>query len=341
MDVSSKRAQFRKFYDSLSGAGLPEHEIQRIITTQMDIAVGRYHGYKTELGLSNGGHGYHREPQERIAIPQPAPRRFPDPIRLPDENALIVGDLHCPYHHSRLLEIAFRVAQAMDMERIVFQGDSLNADEVSTHEKDFWVEDLEFEMATSGDVLKAAAHRFKQVVILPGNHDQRIAKRMDAHFQFKRLVRSMIDDDLPAEILVSEHDWISLGETWDVGHLSQYSRMAGKKASSIGNTRKRHVAVGHDHMQGAVLTNEGYLGVSVGCMLHPEKFFYKERRLNDYPEWQNGFLIIRDGAPYLFSEYGSSVLNGYGKKPWAWWESMLGIELMEVMEDAKDVHQAA
>jgi hypothetical protein len=171
-----------------------------------------------------------------------------------------------------------------------------------------------------------------EIFIMKGNHDENVAKKLDRKFPLSLLMSAAFNGEKPeCDVYVTDRDWMMLGDGWEIGHLSQYSRTPGKKACSIAEKRKKIIAVGHDHIQGFMSSLDGnHIGISVGSMLLPNRFWYVEERFNDFPNWKNGFLIVKDGFPYLFNENGSSPLNG--SKRWDYWEGELNVNLSSIFD---------
>lgn len=323
----SKRDEFTRLYTRLSGSGLTAEAVKASIISLMGISDARYRAYRSETAPVLAAN-----PLQSVDIPAPYPRPFPEALRAPDANALIISDPHAPYHNRALYAVALAVAGALGIRRTCFTGDLFNLDGINRHPKTGPDTNPEVDILIGGGILLAASAVMDELYVMKGNHDANMAKRLDKKFPLRMLVSAALNGRRPGcRVFVTDRDWIHLGETWDVGHLSQYARYPGKKAASIAERRQRNVAVAHDHIQGFMSTSDGkYMGVSTGSMLLKNRFWYKEEALNDYPDWTNGFLIVKDGMPLLFNETGASPLNG--ARPWGYWEAELGIEIGRVFE---------
>lgn len=325
MTEANKREQFQALFTKLS-VSLPPDGVKASIMALMGISDARYRAYKSETAPVLSA-----QPAS-FSIPAPQPRPFPKPLRAPDENALIVGDLHAPYHNRAFYAVALAVAQAMGIRRTCFIGDIFNLDSINRHPKTGPDTDPEVDVIVGGGCLLAASQVMDEIYIMKGNHDANMAKRLDKKWPMRLLVSAALNGRRPgSRVFVTDRDWIHLGESWDIGHLSQYNRKPGAKAASIAERREKNIAVGHDHFQGFMSTADGrHMGISVGSMLLKNHFWYKEESLNDFPHWANGFLIVKDGVPLLFNEHGSSPLNG--SKSWGYWEAELGIGISSIFE---------
>ena len=331
----NRRQEFIDLYTKLHHGGLPDSQVRESIKAIMGISDPRLRAYLSETEHERSFTAPH------MTLPQPHARAFPDPLRVPTPNALIISDPHAPFHHRGLLHVALLIARAMEITTVCFTGDVFNFDSINRHPKTGPETNLEEDLRTGGSLLHATSQYMDDIYVMSGNHDANFAKRLDKRFPLDMLIQAALGGKhLQARLHVTDREWIHIGDTWDVGHLSQYARMPGKKAAAIAERRKRNIAVAHDHMQGFMSTPDGcYLGISTGCMLHPNRFWYREQAFNDFPDWKNGFLIIKNDVPYLFHEHGSSPLNG--SKPWSYWEQEFALDIRgtfaQYQEDERNI----
>lgn len=246
------------------------------------------------------------------ALPEPTGRRFDNVLTLPaNTNALCIGDLHGDLYNRDLLVRAIKEAREFDVDTIIIGGDLFNADELSTHPHNEKFTPFHKEMEIVGQILEYLGNlpEIDTICVTSGNHDERVTKKLNSYLSHQMVINAALNGrKVKADILVTDLDYCYLNNSWVIGHLSNYNKIGGKLALDVGKLHKRHAAVFHDHQQGIVA--DTYIGVSVGCMLQRDAFFYKERRLNTFKNFQCGFLIIADNAPYLYTEYGQHAING-------------------------------
>jgi hypothetical protein len=257
--------------------------------------------------------------EEAMDIPARDPVQFTPPFHVQSRGALVLADLHVPFHHAEFLSVALRVGGAMAIEDVYIVGDLFNFDSLSAHPANEPRVAPDRDLDVAGDVLEAIARQpfVRRIFITNGNHDERLARRLGSNIQLRHLVAAATGGRIiEADLYTTEYDFMFHNSTWVVGHLSSYSRRPGERARKIAERYGRNVAVGHDHIQGFTSTLDGqYLAVSVGAMFGETSFsstpfWYKERRLNDFPPTQRGFLVLDTDIPYLFNEHGLSPMNG-------------------------------
>jgi predicted phosphodiesterase len=253
------------------------------------------------------------------AVPRPAEPEFATPLEITSSRALVIADLHVPYHSATFLSRALSVAQAMSVNDVYIVGDLFDFSSLSNHPANEFRMSVDREIELAGAVLESIARApfVKRIIITNGNHDERLAKRAGANILLRHIVEAAVGRrQLSCEVIVTEYDYVFHNSSWVLGHLSQFSKRPGEAARRIAEVYQRNVAVGHDHIQGFTSTADGqYLAISVGAMAHTNEagrssFWYKERRLNSYSPVVNGFLILDEDVPYLFNERGLSALNG-------------------------------
>lgn len=245
-----------------------------------------------------------------VRIPEPLPKPFHEPLRIPFQRTLVIADVHAPFHDKSFL-VQLLTKHRGEYDQIVVAGDVFDFAQISRFPRDWNVPRLETELAMAGEVLLALA-KTAPVYICNGNHDERVAVKLDAALTLQRLIYAALGQKQPRyQITVSEYDYIEIGETFVIGHLSQSHKQPGKLAATIAKQRQRHVLVGHDHLLG-VVQNDQWLGASIGCIADPQKFWYSERRLNTYAPMQQGYALLRAEDEFdVFNRFSEPVFRRY------------------------------
>ncbi len=246
-------------------------------------------------------------------LPEPTPKRFAEVLTLPDENALLIGDLHIDYYDREFLKTALHKAEEYNCKGIILGGDTLNGAELSTHPKNESVTSFQDEMRMTGKVLSVLGNLpwCKWIGIISGNHDERYQKKLNAYASMESLIYgALAGESIKAKLYITDRDYAYYGNDWGVGHLSQWHKEGGKLAlDQAKRHNKRVFAVWHDHIQG-IQTDNYHVGISAGSMLLETSQFYKERRLTKFAPFQNGFLIRADNRPILFNKQGVHTMCG-------------------------------
>lgn len=246
---------------------------------------------------------------KKVTLPEPAPSLLSPPLIIPYANSLIIGDLHAPYQNNVLLQQAMDLALSAGVKQMIIAGDLHDFNSLSSLNKGEPTTPAELDISHSRQVLAVAAHNFERIYVTPGNHDEYWTKKKGGTFQ-DLIYTEVLQGKYGDQITATNYDYLQLGDDWIIGHLSSYDEEAGKLAARISDLMCKHVAVGHDHIVGHKHGEKGYIGISIGAMLTPDRFWYKVRRLNTFPPFALGFLLLIDGWPYHFSETGNTPLNG-------------------------------
>lgn len=249
-------------------------------------------------------------------LPDPTPRRFEKVLTLPVTNFCAIGDVHGDMYNRDLLLRAVDRMQYHDVSTLVIGGDLFNADSLSTHPHNEKITPFHQEMETVGKILAYLGNLpfLDTIVITSGNHCERITRKLNSYLSFQMVIHAALNGKkVSADIIATDLDYCYVNNSWVVGHLSSYNKAGGKLALDLARKHSRHAAVFHDHIQGLQCDNR-YIGVSVGAMLQKDAFFYKERRLNMFSDFQNGFLIVDNDLPVLYNEWGTAPISG--NKTW-------------------------
>lgn len=251
---------------------------------------------------------------------------FDNPLHINADNVAFISDLHVPYHSKTMLEHLCYIADTMKINTLCILGDLFNLEAASHYAMYGDSDPIQAELEAVGDVLSFLSTRFAYIYITSGNHDERFQRRAQMPLTLRNLIdMSLAGNETDGRIVVTEYDYMSVtthSQRWIGGHPSVSSKYPGEVAQRLASKYKANVAVGHDHIIGFRSTEDGnYLGVSIGCMISLDNgsspMWYKQRRLNLYQDFKNGFLAIVDGMPWLFNAYGSTCLNGI--RTWEWW----------------------
>lgn len=246
------------------------------------------------------------------ALPDPAPRQFPSVLTVPGVNVLVVGDLHISHYDKAFLRTALQTAEQYDCRGIIIPGDFFNMEEYSTHPKDEPILPFKQELEMAGKVLRVLGNLpwVEYIAFTQGNHDARIFKKLNTYFGLESLIHAAIGEEkVKAKIYATDRDYLYHGDSWGFGHLSGYNKIGGLLALEQARKHGRHFAVGHDHRQG-IVSDQNFIGISIGSCLVEDSQFYKERRLHRFDPFTNGFLIVAENRPYLYNKQGLHPMCG-------------------------------
>lgn len=227
----------------------------------------------------------------------PLPKPFNDIMELSQITTLVVSDFHSPFHNPAMLDLAIKAAAHHGAKQIVVAGDLFDFNIISSHPKNDATTRIQSDLYIGGEVLLALAE-CAPVYVTNGNHDERVAKKLDINLPLASVIHMALAGKTPRhKIEVTEYDYLYIGKSYIAGHLSNYSKEPGKIAVELANKYQRHVLVGHDHIRGVKLSDNGLLfGISIGGMLMKDRFWYKERRLTVLPEFENGFAVVHESG---------------------------------------------
>lgn len=242
-------------------------------------------------------------------LPEPEPRLMLPMLMIDYADVLIIGDLHAPYQNHVLLQQAIDLAVSAGIKHVDIAGDLHDFNSLSPLSKGETTTSAEIDIRHSRQILTVLAHYFEQINIMSGNHDEYWIKKKGGSFQ-DLIYNEVLQGKLSDQIVATEYDYVFRGDKWLIGHLSAYDETPGLIAAKISNRVERNVIVGHDHIFGFQYGEKGYLGVSTGAMLTPDRFWYKQRRLNSFPDFMLGFSLIIDNNLYMFNETGNGSYNG-------------------------------
>lgn len=225
---------------------------------------------------------------------------------VPDDNCLLIGDLHCPYHHKLMLRRAIFVVRTYfpAVRTCIIGGDTFDFSSLSSHPHNSKEADLDETLERAADTLRFIGSYFKHLYILNGNHDERFSKKLDKSFTLKHLFSAAFGQHWPtSETMITNYDYVRVKDTWIVGHPSNYSGQGGKTPADYADIYRLNVACFHNHLIGESQSKSGLnVGIDVGHMTDPEQHYYRERRMSKYTRWNSGFVVLSNGYATRFTE---------------------------------------
>lgn len=246
-------------------------------------------------------------------LPEPTKPQFEPVLEIPFDNALMVGDLHVDYYDRDFFAEALLRAEECNCSGIIIGGDFFNGAELSAHPKNEYVSPYADELRMAGQIIKVIGNLpwVKWIAFTLGNHDSRFTTKLNAYVSLKSLIYgALAGEQVTAQILTTDRDYAFYGN-WGVGHLSSWNKDGGKLAYEQAKRHNKKIfAVWHDHIQG-IFADHAHTGISVGSMLLEKSQFYKERRINKFAEFLNGYLINKNGRPLLFNKSGLHQMCGF------------------------------
>jgi hypothetical protein len=236
-------------------------------------------------------------------IPVSVPRSFEPILEVPLQASLVIADLHVPFHDEVFITDAVENAKESfyQLEAIFIAGDLFDFAGLSQYPRDSHITRLDTEMQLAGSMLLYLAEQ-APVYICSGNHDERWSKRLDSPLSLQRLISAALNGrETKHDIIVTDRDYLFVGDHFIIGHLSTYNKVPGKVAYDIAKKYNRTTLTGHDHLAGVYGDNTSkVLGASIGCAADYTKFWYSERRLNSMPAMKKGYALI-NGTGDTFS----------------------------------------
>lgn len=245
-----------------------------------------------------------------IGIPDAVNLHVEAPLRIYDGDALVLGDLHFPHHNKLMLIRAINLlAQRFPhIKRIIFGGDTFDFSKISQHPHTSREAGTSETIRLGGDVLRVVLKLFEEAIFLNGNHDERVAKKMDDAWDLELLINAALGQYWPdnCDVKVSNLDYLLVDHPerqWVIGHPSHYSGQGGKTPSDLADVWGRNVITFHNHVCGESPSKSGnFVGIDAGCMTVAEQHSYQNRRLTKFTRWQCGFVVLSDGYAYRFTE---------------------------------------
>lgn len=229
----------------------------------------------------------------------------PDPITLEESNVLIAADWHIPLYDPYYVNYMLDVAEANELETLIIPGDLFNHDAISSYEPKQTDHSLWEEWEEARMVARVLLSNFKKIILLRGNHDDRLMRSLGYKLAFQHSMRLLLEDADPEGIIeVSEYDHMWLfneSGIWYICHPISYSRIPLTTPRKQYYKHKVNIICAHAHHCAVGYAEDGKtVLVEAGGVFDKDRTQYL-RRSTSYPTWSQGFSFFKNGRFHLDS----------------------------------------
>ncbi|RLC16012.1 MAG: hypothetical protein DRI24_09485 [Deltaproteobacteria bacterium] len=233
-------------------------------------------------------------------------------VSLAEVKILCISDLHCPFHNSVVLAEA--IVNNLDADVLVINGDFLDLYSVSSFSKNKEIP-LRHEYKIALELLKVFSDLFPKVVLVSGNHEDRLRSLFAA--QLNPNVNFMYSDDVLDKLAngedINEHGVLEKKYDFDnisyeggplrwytqigkciFAHPSHFSKITMRTATDTVDTLKEKenfqaMVIAHTHKQGRYLW-KGKLVIEQGCCALP--MAYEASARAKYAAQSFGYCVV-------------------------------------------------
>jgi len=226
-------------------------------------------------------------------------------LTLPMGPYAIFCDPHSPYHSelwvNRLLSIADKFLPKDEPKKCICIGDLFDMNFAKK-----WYSDepssLDDEIFHVEPIIRALDY-FDEVVLVTGNHEQRIGRLTDAKIQARHLYRLFGKEIWDRKFKVTEYDKLRIGDEWLLVHPQSYSQISPAVAKRLAEKFHCNIINSHGHLVGSGWERSGrYEAIDLGGMFDIRKIEYINMKTTTHPVWKNGFGMLRNGKFWHFTD---------------------------------------
>lgn len=239
------------------------------------------------------------------------------PVNIICEKALVLADLHAPYHDKAALEVALDYGDAEGVDTVVLLGDVADFYSVSFWEKDPRKRDFNRDKDVTIAILNAIRTRFPtaKIIYKIGNHEERYDRYMKvkapelfgvAEFDLKTILRL---DELNIQ-LIGDRRILKIAKL-NLIHGHEFGRTISSPvnpARGLFLKGKEHCIGAHYHQTSHHAENtigDDFIGCwSVGCIcdMHPDWL--------PINKWNLGFGLVNRYNAREFEVFNKKIIDG-------------------------------
>lgn len=266
---------------------------------------------QSELSITSGQARSLKELIDNNHLVKPLPQKILNTV---DLKALVIADLHIPYHNCDYIELALSVAESRGVNTIIILGDLLDMYKVSRFCKDPKKRNIEDEIHTAKIFLQDLRKRFPsaRIIFKTGNHDERLEKYVfDKAPELAGLLEHLLEEKLELEKLNIEYirNFFKIGKLWYI-HGHEPCKGGGVNiCDTIFKVILDHFMTAHFHQQQSKpfkrIDKTIYNTFSIGWLANDEAGDYAP--LNRY---MNGFAIVEYDTAGNFQVENLKIYEG-------------------------------
>jgi predicted phosphodiesterase len=247
-----------------------------------------------------------RQGQQFVKDNTPA-QNIPAPIVSTEDSAIIVADVHVPTHDEELVEKILETGKKLDLGVLYLVGDLFCQDMFSRYARVTLGPSFSDEKLAARNLMEYWMTWFDRVYFCRGNHDQRIMDFNQAQLGMEDLAALIAPDGRRKDVVASVHTkmYIDSPNTgkWLLMHQHRYNRIPLTVARSYALKHRMNVVACHQH-HNAIGTVDGYTIADCGCLARHDETAYIALDISDFPDWQPGFLAMKDGVIHPYNKAG-------------------------------------
>jgi len=249
-----------------------------------------------------------REAQAAAQRKPPKPPRSPkynQPLKLMGD-AIIASCWHVPYWSRKFAQYLMDIAKGFGIKQLVIPGDFLNLGAFAKYYPNTKEVTTVQEFTSANELLKWLTTWFTKIYICRGNHEDRLWTRLlDREVPFED-VGALCGGSFNGRVIWTPYAYMLLKsgqETWRVTHPGSYSRIPTRVAQTLAQKYQQHICSAHGHLMGwSPSLSAQFNSVDSGGMFDISKIDYIGLEDTTYLRWIEGFVVIRNGKPYIFNE---------------------------------------
>lgn len=258
------------------------------------------------------------EYEKHLQATAPAHRPYSDfylplgaPWQLELDDCVVFADVQIPHTRDEWVDLVCDIGKKHlgTPRTAIIAGDLLNLDAFNGYDPETQLPTLGAEVAAARQFWRSILAVFDQVYWFWGNHEYRATKRTRAEVQpylLADLVLGKLNDE--ERIHVSHWGYTFLDTTqdrWIIAHGKNYSVQTLNVAEWLSWKYQRNVISFHEHHLGRGYDRFGnFQLINGGGLFDYEQMGYAQIHASKSPAMVNGFVIFKDGYPYLLGPEG-------------------------------------
>ena len=268
-------------------------------TTGWATSLLRHHERVTAAQYGVQEYSYSGKPPEVVRLPI-----YDSALTVEWERCIVVGDVHLPTTDFAFADVMLKVARKRGIRKLYIGGDLFNMDAYSKYEHLVPPPTFGDEHAVAVRMLARWAEQFDEMVLIRGNHEDRLIKHSNGNISFS-LLGSLISA-AKNNLRMSPYAFgfiISGGQKWLVAHQKEARKNPGGVARELVLQYGCNVISFHQHHVSQHIVNARHVAIDGGGLFDVLKMAYVSLNISVKRPMAQGFVVLEHGTASLVTPY--------------------------------------
>lgn len=219
---------------------------------------------------------------------------------------MVIGDVQLPTTDYDFAMLPAMIARKYlkKPRKLIIAGDLYNGDAWSKYPNVIPTPTWNMEKESARNLLTIYAQTFDEMWMLSGNHERRKLEHDHGQEDLQDTLAAALPGGHVKATVLDKCTVLTSNGKYTILHGDNYSKKALNNADEWAQKYQSHVISHHEHHAAIGMDRfDRYYIINNGGLFDQKKMAYVQLKTNTCANMSQGFTMVRDGFPYLFSDF--------------------------------------